>query len=85
MCHKCPWWMQLRGKHPQSDEEIDRWGCAVGFLPLLLLEGAQQTRQAGAAIESFRNEMVDANLRLIKVAEEGKGNGNHRLGYDHPK
>ncbi len=61
VCHKCPLWIQLRGKNPQSNEDIDRWGCSLSFLPMLLIEGAQQTRQAGAAIESFRNEMVDAN------------------------
>ena len=26
VCHKCPLWILLRGKHPQSEEEIDRWG-----------------------------------------------------------
>jgi len=31
------------------------------FLPMLLIENSQQQRQTGAAIESFRNEMVQAN------------------------
>lgn len=73
VCHTCPWWTQLRGKNPQSTEEIDKWGCAIGFLPLLLIEGAQQTRQAGAAIESFRNETVKNNqefTRAITTAAE---------------
>jgi hypothetical protein len=67
VCHACPWWIQLRGKHPQSEEEMDRWGCAVGWLPILLIEGAQQTRQAGAAIESFRNEMVEGQAAFVEV------------------
>lgn len=66
VCHKCPLWTHLRGKNPQSEQEIDEWGCAVAWLPLLLVEGAQQTRQAGAAIESFRNEMV----RLSEVSNQ---------------
>ena len=28
---------------------------------VLLIENAQQSRQTGAAVESFRNEMVEAN------------------------
>ncbi len=71
VCHKCPLWIQLRGKNPQSREDIDRWGCSLSFLPMLLIEGAQQTRQAGAAIESFRNEMVNANDRTAALMMAG--------------
>lgn len=57
----CAWFTQLRGKHPQSEEEIDDWGCAIAWMPVLLVENAQMQRQTGAAVESFRNEMVRAN------------------------
>jgi hypothetical protein len=30
-------------------------------MPILLIENAQMSRQTGAAVESFRNEMVKAN------------------------
>jgi len=30
-------------------------------MPLLLIENSQMQRQTGAAVESFRNEMVRAN------------------------
>lgn len=36
-------------------------GCAITWLPMLLIENSQQQRQTGAAVESFRNEMVKAN------------------------
>ena len=65
VCHKCPWWTLVRGKNPQSNEEIDRWGCAVGFLPLMMIELSQTQRQTGAAVESFRNEMVKANTASL--------------------
>lgn len=61
VCHKCPWWVHLRGTNPQGGGEVDEWGCTVSFLPMLLVETAQQSRQTGAAVESFRNEMVKAN------------------------
>ena len=58
VCHKCPLWVQIRGKDPQSNEEIDQWSCSFAVLPMLLIENAQQARQGAAATESFRNEMV---------------------------
>ena len=64
---KCAWFMQLRGQHPQTGQDFDEWGCAVAWAPILQMENAQQSRQAGAAVESFRNEMVKANETNQKV------------------
>ena len=58
---KCSWFTQMRGTNPNTGKDVDEWGCAVTWLPVLLVENAQQSRQAGAAIESFRNEMASAN------------------------
>ena len=59
--HKCAWYCQIRGMNPSTGQELDRWGCAVAWMPLLAIENSQQSRQTGAAVESFRNEMVTAN------------------------
>lgn len=53
--------MLVRGKNPQTGEEVDEWNCAVTWLPMLMIENSQQQRQTGAAVESFRNEMVKVN------------------------
>jgi hypothetical protein len=60
VCHKCPWWTRVIGKNPQSEEMIDDWRCAVALLPMLLVENAQQSRGTTAAMESFRNNVVQA-------------------------
>lgn len=57
---QCSWFMLVRGKHPQTGEDVDEWNCAVTWLPVLLIENSQQQRQTGAAVESFRNEVVKA-------------------------
>ena len=62
---KCEWFTQMRGTNPQTGEDIDEWGCAVTWLPMLLIENSQQQRQTGAAVESFRNETVRVS-RLLK-------------------
>ena len=55
---KCEWFTEVRGTNPQTGKEVDEWGCAVTWLPMLLIENSQQQRQTGAAVESFRNETV---------------------------
>ena len=58
---KCAWFSQLRGTNPNTGKEVDEWGCAIAWMPVLTIENSQQQRQTGAAVESFRNEMVKAN------------------------
>jgi hypothetical protein len=53
--------MKVRGTNPNTGEEIDDYGCSVAWLPVLMIENSQQQRQTGAAVESFRNEMVKSN------------------------
>lgn len=68
VCHKCPWWSRVTGKNPQSEEMIDDWRCAVALLPMLLIENAQQTRQAGAAVETLRNDLVVGVAEAVNLA-----------------
>lgn len=63
--HKCKFYIQVLGKNPNTGQDVNQWDCAVAWLPMLLIEGSQQTRQAGSAIESFRNEMVNAQQHLL--------------------
>tara|TARA_B100000427_G_scaffold247163_1_gene210229 strand:+ start:795 stop:1130 length:336 start_codon:yes stop_codon:yes gene_type:complete len=64
---QCSWFTQVRGQNPQTGEPVDEWGCAVTWLPLLLIENSNQTRQAGAAIESFRNETVKSTMKAQEI------------------
>ncbi len=62
---ECAWFMKIQGKNPNDGKDIEEWGCAMSWLPVLLIENAQQNRQTGAAVESFRNEMVETNKQSI--------------------
>jgi len=57
----CAWFIQIRGTDPNTGDEVDDWGCSMAWMPMLMIENAQQSRQTGAAVESFRNEMVKSN------------------------
>lgn len=63
----CAWFMKVVGKNPNTGQEVDDWGCAMNWLPVLMIENSQQQRQTGAAVESFRNEMVKANEASQKI------------------
>lgn len=63
----CPKFVSIRGRDPQTGAEIDRHGCVDSFLPLLLIEGAQMSRQTAAAVESFRNEVVEASKVVVQA------------------
>ena len=58
---QCAWFTKLAGENPQTGEMVDEYGCAITWLPVLLIENAKTNRSTSAAVESFRNEMVNAN------------------------
>jgi hypothetical protein len=73
----CAWFLKIRGTNPNTGEDVDDWGCAIAWMPVLLIENSQQQRQTGAAVESFRNEMVKSNEAsqqlLISTAQQRLG------------
>lgn len=58
---ECAWFMKIAGTNPNTGKDVEEWGCAMAWLPIMMIENSQQQRQTGAAVESFRNEMVKAN------------------------
>ena len=58
---KCRFWVHVQGTNPQTGETVSNGDCAFCWTPMLLSENSQQQRQTGAAVESFRNEMVKSN------------------------
>lgn len=59
--HSCPKWIHIKGANPQTGDPVDHFGCSDSFQHLLMIENSQMQRQTGAAVESFRNEMVKLN------------------------
>lgn len=65
--HECSKWINVVGNNPQTGESINHWDCADAWTPLLLIENSKVQRETGAAVESFRNEMVKSNEELQKL------------------
>lgn len=64
---KCEWHLGLRGVNPQTGAQIDNDGCSVPWIAMLMIENTQEQRSTGAAIESFRNEVVKQNERTATI------------------
>jgi hypothetical protein len=57
----CAWYTRVQGYDMNSGAQVDSYECAIAWMPMLLIENSGMQRQTGAAVESFRNEMVKAN------------------------
>ena len=72
---KCAWFTRVQGYDSNTGKEVDEYQCAIAWMPMLMVENSGQQRQTGAAVESFRNEMVKANENSVKLlAETAKQN-----------
>ncbi len=71
---RCPWYIMVRGTDVNTGKEVDDWGCAIAWLPTLLINTANESRKGAAATESFRNEVIkhqeQVEMRNMKLAAE---------------
>jgi len=59
--HRCAWFTMLSGRNPNTGENVDERGCAMAWIPVLLIENSMQQRSTSAAVESLRNEAMRAS------------------------
>lgn len=65
--HECEWFIHVRGTDPQTGKELDMHDCTMRWIPTLLIENSSKQRETGAAIESFRNEMVKGQNATARI------------------
>jgi len=70
MKHQCVWYNMLQGKNPQTGQNVQEWGCSIAWIPLLLVENTGKQVQTNSAVESFRNEMVKANMVTLALVDQ---------------
>ena len=54
----CNFWTNVQGQNPQTGEAVNQGGCAITWIPMLLIENTKVNRETGAAVESMRNKNV---------------------------
>lgn len=65
--YRCPWYVQIRGVDVNSGQQTDNWGCAIAWMPALMINTANESRKGVAATESFRNEMMKQGTQAQRV------------------
>ena len=75
-CRKleCSWYTKIAGVNPQTGDSVEEWGCAVAWIPFLQMDNTKIVNQQGAAVESFRNEVLNimGPVATIKPIDEPK-------------
>ena len=67
---ECAWYTKVQGMNPQTGDPIEEYGCAVAWIPFLQMDNTMKVNQAGAAIESLRNETVEKMSPIVEIAEQ---------------
>lgn len=70
---ECAWFAHFTGKDRNTGRDTDEWGCIVSFLPLFLMDIGANTHGTGAAVESFRNQMVQLNMGALNAGLRSSG------------
>jgi hypothetical protein len=64
---RCPWHMKVRGTNASTKEEHDEWRCSIAWMPVLLVNSANESRKTAQAVEQFRNRMVEGISQIVHV------------------
>ena len=67
---RCSWYVRVTCSSPATGATFDEWGCAMAWLPALLVENARTNRGQTAALESFRNESVQGQKTFNLIMQE---------------
>ena len=76
--HDCEFYTHLQGMNPQTGQPMDQFGCAVSWLPVLMVENAGEARKVAAEINKHTNVFVQAlpPPAANRVMEKYGQNGN---------
>jgi hypothetical protein len=58
--HDCEFFTHLVGMNPQTGTPQDEWGCSLKWLPILMIEASNMTRQVSAALDRNNNTLFSA-------------------------
>lgn len=67
---QCRKWVKIDGLNPNTGEPMHKFDCVDAIMPFLMIENSQQQRQTGAAVESFRNKVLEMNVAGVSVVNE---------------
>lgn len=63
--HKCAWFTKVLGNNPQTGKDVEDWGCAVTWIPILTIENSNQQRQTAASVDKVANQIHRQRAEFI--------------------
>ena len=63
----CMFWVTIQGKNPQDNTDIKNGGCAISWMPILMIENNNVGRGVAASVQSMRNEGVNTGDQITKA------------------
>jgi hypothetical protein len=72
--YQCRWFIQMKGKDTDGIP-IDKWGCAMEWMPIVQTETTGVTLQMVASVQSMRN-LQDLRQKEAIEAVQGITNAN---------
>lgn len=70
--HECKFWIMLVGTNKNSGKPVNDFDCAISWLPMLLVEGANESRKTSQSVQGFRNSILGGIERLVTTATLSK-------------
>lgn len=67
---RCPWYVEIRGIDNNTGKDTENWGCAIAWMPALMINTANEARKGVAATESFRNEVAKRQAMLANIRHD---------------
>ena len=87
VCHECELYQHVSGKHPQTGDAMDYWGCAFNVAIFLSIENTAVAQRSVATMDALRREvqqasdvaLVDTLGRLNDRIDDARANGATKL------
>jgi hypothetical protein len=54
----CMWYIDIKGRNPQTGEHVDKKDCAIAVLPILMVQAYSASEHIATSAESVRNALV---------------------------
>ena len=68
--HECAWSCNIKGRNPQTGEDVDRWSCVVNSIPILQIEQSQASRANQSATVEVREKIAQlSQLTAASIME----------------
>lgn len=68
--HKCALFTKVLGNDPQTNTPIEKNACSLSWLPILLVENANQQRQTAASVDKTATEIAKFHATSLGCMSE---------------